>query len=258
MKRSVSKAVNSMSAETLARLTPKATKQTFTVEKLKKFLPKGTSIKVSEDLVDELNKIGEGIDSALFEEQFLSHTTLLGKGISAQKLANAIKYVILVNVLQHTSEKAWMIVFPDKAQELLEQGRDASSFAAMYAGTKAVVEIQKKSILSAKFSMVPKYFRSLEVLTNLMEGNAANGVQASPTVQLNAAIAVEAALKPEEDTTINLNISDNAKAAEAQKSLADSLAKMAEAQMAKFAAGKSIDEAQKLNISFTDAEVIED
>jgi len=243
------KEARAMDSATRDRLTPDGEVQHFTVSKLQQFMPKGSSVKVTEVMVDELNAIGDGVDTGLFEEQLLSHTSLLGRGLGMADLARAIKYVILVNIMKQTSENAYMIVFPQKAQEVMDRGQNCSSFAAMYAQTKAVMGIQKKSILSAKFSMVPTYFRSLEVMSSLMEGNSPHGATVSSTVQLNAAIALEAALRQEEDTTINLSMGMNDEAKRITSGLAEQLEKMNKLQMTRIAAGESIETVQVLGIS---------
>ena len=251
------KEARAMDESTHDRLTPDGEVQNFTVSKLQKFMPKGSSVKVTEAMVDELNAIGDGVDTGLFEEQLLSHTSLLGRGLDMTALARAVKYVILVNIMKLTSEQAYMVVFPTKAQEVIDRGQNCSSFAAMYAQTKAVMGIQKKSILSAKFSMVPTYFRSLEVISNQMEGITAGGAKTSATVQLNAAIALEAALRPEEDTTINLNVNSRTDTKSLQQTVLEQISASIASTRAKLDSGVPLAEATRLGISLNDEDIVE-
>jgi hypothetical protein len=222
-------------------------KQHFTVEKLKKFMPKGSGRGITEVTVKMLNKMSEGMDVGLFEEQLLSHSTLMGPGIGYKQLAQAIKYVILVNVLELTSEKAWMIVFPEKSAEMIREGRDMSSFAAQFSNNKTVIEIQKKTILSAKASLAPEFFRSIKKLVELRDGLGANERdKVSPTVQLNAAIALTEKLAPETDNVIKLGMDEDSKNTTA--AIISELKRIGTVQKEDFTRGKSISEVQRLGL----------
>ena len=73
---------------------PPSESQNITVEKLKKFMPKGTSSKVTEDIVKIIHNIENdtGVSQEYAEEQVMSCMGLLGKqGVTLEKLVNAVK-----------------------------------------------------------------------------------------------------------------------------------------------------------------------
>ncbi len=100
--------------------------QGITVDKLKSFLPKGTSFEVTQAIVDKINNTGNetGLMQEVFEEKILSYMHLLnGKGRSLEKLVNALKYCSLKLIQGITNERAWAIVFPDKYDKLISERR---------------------------------------------------------------------------------------------------------------------------------------
>ena len=235
--------------------------QGITREKLQQFMPKGYNGKVTDAVLEMIRRVEQdtGMDQGLFEEQLLSYTHLLGPGISYEKLINAIKFVALREVARGQA-KAYKIVFPEKTAEIEARGGDVSSFATMYAMSKVVVEVQKLNMVSASITHRPLANQMLKKMTDLANGIGANpDDRVSPTVQLNAAIAVYEAVKMPEDNTMELKIGMSDSYQTAQESLAEQLKAMAEAQMAALKAGKSLDEVQRIKIrteNVIDAELV--
>ena len=231
---------------------PHATEQLLTVDKIKKFLPKGSSAKVTQEIVDKLNSVDEdGLDKDLFHEQYLSYMHLIGPGISLEKLMNAIKFVTLMSLPKMTMEKAYTIVFPAKAKEIEDRGQSCSSFATMYSQTKAVVEVQKLNILPTHLMYRPLFQHGIKKLVDLSNGIGAKPDDyVSPKVQLDATLGYMDIIKPPEENSMELKIGVSDEAIQAQNNLADSLQAMAQAQLAKLKAGHSLAEVQKIGITY--------
>lgn len=224
--------------------------QGITRDKLMEFIPRGYGGKVTDAVLEMIRRVEEdtGMDQGLFEEQLLSYTHLLGPGISFEKLINAIKFVALREVARGQA-KAYKIVFPEKSAEIEARGGSVDSFATMYASSKVVVEVQKLNMVSASITHRPLANQMLKKMTDLANGIGANpDDRVSPTVQLNAAIAVYEAVKMPEDNTMELKIGMSDSALSAQESLAEQLRRMADLQMRAFKDGKSINDIQRINI----------
>lgn len=224
--------------------------QGITREKLMEFVPRGYGGKVTDAVLEMIRRVEQdtGMDQGLFEEQLLSYTHLLGPGVSFEKLINAIKFVALREVARGQA-RAYKIVFPEKAAEIEARGGSVDSFATMYASTKVVVEVQKLNMVSASITHRPLANQMLKKMTDLANGIGANpDDRVSPTVQLNAAIAVYEAVKMPEDNTMELKIGMSDSALSAQENLAEQLKRMADLQMKAFREGKKLDEIQKIGI----------
>ena len=236
--------------------------QGITREKLMEFVPRGYGGKVTDAVLEMIRRVEQdtGMDQGLFEEQLLSYTHLLGPGVSFEKLINAIKFVALREVARGQA-RAYKIVFPEKAAEIEARGGSVDSFATMYASTKVVVEVQKLNMVSASITHRPLANQMLKKMTDLANGIGANpDDRVSPTVQLNAAIAVYEAVKMPEDNTMELKIGMSDSYQSVQESLAEQLRAVAQAQMAALKAGKSLDEVQRIKIrteNAIDAELLQ-
>ena len=69
--------------------------QNLTVEKLRKFLPRGSSVQVTEEIVNVLRSMEDdtGLPQNMLEQDVLSYMHMVGKqGVSIIDLANAIKF----------------------------------------------------------------------------------------------------------------------------------------------------------------------
>lgn len=235
--------------------------QNLTVEKVKSFIPKGCNIKVTEDIVNMLNSIEDdtGLPQEYMEEKFLSYTYLLkGKnGVGIEKLTNALKFC---NLKQNMSnEKAWAIVFPEKYDRLIKEGKQVDNHVSMYNRSELVIEIDKGMLLSASIQYMPENRMAMERLVGLMNGvGARDGDKVGPMVQYNAAKTVLEMTTMQEDQNVNLKIGMDDETKSVQQNLFDQLSKMSEMQMKAIEAGGDIKDVQKLGIKaekIIDAEV---
>lgn len=210
--------------------------------------------KVNQETIDaileEVNTVEEkfGVPQDYFEEQFITHADLMGQGVTAQILINAIKFVSLVQS-GITNQKAYDAVFPQKAAEVYARGSDTSSFATMYAKKKTVVEIMKRSIIRDDIRYAPLRDKLIQKLVNLSNGvGAKEDDYVSPTVQTNATIAALDYLKPPEDKSIDLRIGYNEEAKAMQQSIVEQLAANAALMREQFENGRSLREIQRVNV----------
>ena len=221
----------------------------ITPEKLRAMLPKNSRVKTDQATVDLINKMIDesACHKGLMEERLMSHLHLMGPGVGFTQLINGIKFVTLSTTPGMTQSKAYALVFPDKAQEILERGGDISSFASQYAATKVPTTIMQDIQIGPSITYAPLRHQVVQKYIELMNGKGADG-PCSPTVQLNAAMALMDYIKLPEEMTINLNanLADEAKAV--QQNLADQIENMAALMASRMANGESLRDIQKIGI----------
>lgn len=167
--------------------------QGITIEKLKSFLPKGTSFEVTQAIVDKINNTGNetGLMQEVFEEKILSYMHLLnGKGRSLEKLVNALKYCSLKLIPGITNERAWAIVFPDKYDKLVLEKRFIGSHVSSYNGSDMVVDIDKLLMIPVGVEYAPMFHFGIKKLYDL-----SNGIGAKPEDRVSATVQMLAASK---------------------------------------------------------------
>lgn len=234
-------------------------KQLLTRERLESFMPKGSSVTITDEILKLINRVEQdtGMDQGLFEEQICSYAHLIGPGISVEKLMNAIKYVTLREVMGG-SAKAYRVVFPEKTVEIEARGSTVDNFASMYSNTKAVIEVQKLVMVGVHITHAPLRNQLLQKMVNLSNGVGAKPDDyVSPTVQLNATIAAYDAVKMPEDNTMELKIGASEESMAMAQTVADQLAENAKLMRRQFQQGQSLDSVQKLGV-IVQAEVVED
>lgn len=221
----------------------------ITPEKLRAMLPKNSRVKTDQSTVDLINKMIDesACHKGLMEERLMSHLHLMGPGVGFTQLLNGIKFVTLSTTPGMTQSKAYALVFPDKAQEILERGGDISSFASQYAATKVPTTIMQDIQIGPSITYAPLRHQVVQKYIDLMNGKAADG-PCSPTVQLNAAIALMDYIKVPEEMTINLNANVSEEAKAVQQNLADQIENMASLMAKRMANGESLRDIQKIGI----------
>lgn len=187
--------------------------QGITVEKLKSFLPKGTSFEVTQAIVDKINNTGNetGLMQEVFEEKVLSYMHLLnGKGRSLEKLVNALKYCSLKLIPGITNERAWAIVFPDKYDKLINEKRFVGSHVSSYNGSDMVVEIDKLLMIPVGVEYAPMFHFGVKKLYDLANGIGAKpGDKVSATVQLMATAELVKITKMPETAKVEVDVKVN-------------------------------------------------
>lgn len=235
--------------------------QKFTVSKLKAFLPKGSKVQVTQQTVDTVNGLIDSsqVHRGLMEEKLLSHMHLMGPGVGIKQIIKAIQFTTLSLTPGLSQSKAYMITFPDKAQELIDSGGNISSFASMYAQTKTPSTIAANYQVGPSVTYAPLTHQLVDKLMQLVNGKGAGPDDyVSPTVQLNSTLGLLDYIKPPEEQTINITANAGEATIEAQNNLAEQLQAMAEIQRARLVAGQDISKVQQIDIKYDvaiDAEV---
>ena len=230
--------------------------QNITREKLKKFLPKGSSTQVTDEVLESINNMERdtGLPQNLLEEDVMSYLHLVGKigGVGVGELVNAIKYCNLKR--NRSNREAWAIVFPKKYDELIEAGKAVDSFVSMYNSSKLVVAIDKEMI-------IPTYvqYSAYRHFSIKKQYELASSSDVSAMVQHLAAKELYAMTKmPEENKTIELKVGMSEAAMAQQQELNDNIAALVANQAAAFRRGDRTEDLQRIHIDVVDAGPITD
>jgi len=227
--------------------------QGITREKLQNALPKGSSAKVTDKVLDIINNMGKDTDlqQNLMEERLMSHINLLGKGNSIEELVNAVKFCTLKRFVGGIT-KAWGIVFPTKYDSLVRQGKQVSNFASMYNTTSLVVEIDTQMILPEYISRMGERNEMFGVLLNTARGNLhdidGNRIKTSAHVMMTAAEKFLDRTAPPEESKVQLQVGLDEESKALQQNIHDQLRDVAKNQKALLESGKSIEDVQNLDI----------
>jgi len=180
------------------------------IETIRELLPDKKKKKLTQDAVDEINKLVENPDYG--EELAENYVNFLGvlrekTRCSIDQYKNAIKFYTLIEsglALVH----AYMQVFPDRVayrQKLYPERdmvSDLSHEASRYNKSMLVMEIRKVDTVSVKLIHRNLLHEAILKQATLMREAR------SELVQQKASETLIRELKPDEDTNINLNIGD--------------------------------------------------
>jgi hypothetical protein len=177
--------------------------QNLTVDKIKSFLPKGTAIKVSEDLLKMIQNIEKDTDLSqnIMEEKFVSFLHVLDKvrGVSLEEYLNAVKYCSLKK--HYSNKKARAIVIPKRYDNLDKEEAFIDSHVSEYNSSDLCVEIQKAMNIPWHIEFDHVRRSMLKKQINLADGISANGAPVSAHVQHLAISKVLDILEPPVETT---------------------------------------------------------
>ncbi len=221
----------------------------ITREELLKRMPRGTNHKITDHIIELINNIEDdtALDQGMMEEKVLSSLHLLTVGqYSLESYINAVKFVNLKQFM--TNKEAWSIVFRQKFNTLEAAGKPVDNFVSMYNGTQLVVELSKKLIIAPSLQYNHIFHEMIEINANLARGISVTGASVSPMVQHLSATKLMEKLGLPEDNSIELKIGMNDESKSIQLGLTEQLAKNLDVQMARLAAGESINDIQKLGI----------
>ena len=240
--------------------------QNITREKLKKFLPKGSSVQVTDEVLEMIHNMERdtNLPQNILEEDVMSYMHMVGKigGVGIYELVNAIKFCNLKR--NRTNREAWAIVFPKKYDELVAAGKPVDNFVSMYNQSKLVVAIDKEMIVPVHIQYSAYYHAAVRKQFQLMNGVDSNGNEVGGMVQHLSAKSLMELLKMPEDKSIELKIGMSETAVAQQQEMNDSLAALVASQARMFAAGMAPDAIQKVHKikvvdeEATDAVVLDD
>jgi len=240
----------------------------ITKSRLEGLLPKGSKHNISDALLDMIDKMEDdtGLPQEMLEEDVMSYMYLLKKAprTSVEELVNAVKFCNLKR--NHTNEDAWKIVFPERHEKLIAEGKQIANHVAMFNATKLVQEIDKEMLIPFHIQYASYQHKAVNKLYNLMNGRSspnANGEQmsVSPMVQMLSAKSLLEATKMPETAKIDMTISQSEESISMQQEMNSQLAQLVKAQKARLNAGEDISTVQQIGINFNgdaiDAEIEE-
>lgn len=241
---------------------PVTESQGLTVDKLQRFMPRGRSEKVTEEVVAMLNRTeqdsGGQIDQYAFEEKLMEnmhHLNTQGADITA--LANATKFVMLSSMM--SNKKAFEIVFPERVRRLTLENKSVDNACAMYNQTKLVTKIAAQAMLHPRLTNQGTLYEMIEIQANLARGMGAGGVPVSGTVQQLASAKLIDYLTIPEDVGIQLKVGLDDETKSVQQDVLAQLRKISEQQANSAAIGGNLDEIQKIGVNVRqESEIVED
>ena len=225
-------------------------------EKLQRLIPKGTSHKVTEDLMTLVLNMEKdtGLIQDYLEESLLSHLPVLKEiKVDLPDYVNAIKFCNLKRNM--SNEKAWEITFPERYEKLKREGRLNTSHSSMYNSSKVVVAIDTQMLLSANIQYAPLRHLSIMKQYELMNGIAADGMAVSPQVQHLSAKALYELTEPQESSKIELKIGMDDESKSIQTKLMEQISKSVDLQMKRLNAGENISDVQSIGVNLDVIEV---
>ena len=249
-----------MDASTNMQVIPKES-QNITREKLKKFLPKGSSVQVTDEVLEMIHNMERdtNLPQNILEEDVMSYMHMVGKigGVGIYELVNAIKFCNLKR--NRTNREAWAIVFPKKYDELVAAGKPVDNFVSMYNQSKLVVAIDKEMIVPVHIQYSAYRHFSIKKQYEL-----ASSSDVSAMVQHLAAKELYAMTAMPIDKTIELKVGMSDAAIAQQQETNDAISSLVAIQSKMFAAGMAPDAIQKVHQikvvdeEATDAVVLDD
>ncbi len=227
----------------------------LTVHEVERAIPKQMKIRVSQDMVDQLNNLSSDPEAARnMRENFISYASVMKDGrFHLEDYVHAVAYVSY-KIMGYNNKESYSRTFPGRYQALVAKGcsdRDISSYVAAYNKNKLVNLILEQTLIPSFVLNQDMYQQALNVQADLML-NAK-----SEKVRMEAANSILVQLKKPDVKKVEMSMSmvDNS----GMNELKDSLSKMAEMQQQLIRDGattKTI--AHQRIIEPEDAEVIED
>ena len=234
-------------------------RQVVTKERIQSMLPKKTSIKVTDEIVELINNMEDstGLPQELLEEDFFSYLHLLGKGRrnSIEELVNAIKFCNLKR--NYTNKEAWSIVFPDKYRELVENNKQVDSFVSMYAASKLVVAVDKEMLIPVHLQYAPYFHAAVKKQFELMQGRTTttdkhgNPDRVTPMVQHLAAKELANLTRQPEESKLDISITPSDAAVSMQQEMNEQLKQLVSMQRKQLEDGGDIIDVQQIGIDFS-------
>ena len=231
-------------------------KQNITKEQIKKMLPKGSGIAITDEIIDVINRVEDATDITkdYYSEQFLSHIHVLGDiSVPIDVYASALKYTILTNNM--SNENAYEVVFPEKVLEW-QAKQDAGTnktpldvYVSRYNSGKIVGKLRTMMALHVNVMYNSYYHFSIKKQYDLACGRDAEGGRVSATVQHLAASKLYDITKPaEEQQAMELKIGYSDSVTAQYEQMNNSLATIVAAQRDALSRGIPIDQVQRIHL----------
>ena len=248
----------SLSVKDLTSKSSVDSSQNITRDRLKSLLPKNSSVAITDEVLDLINRMGQDVDldQNALEEDVMSYMHLLGNSKnSLRELVNAIKFCNLKR--NYNNRKAWSIVFPDKFLKLQENGGHIDNHVAMYNKGKLILAIDKEMLIPVHLQYAGYFHASVKKQFEIMNGKAginADGetMTVSPMVRHLAAKELAVLTKPPEESKIDITIKPGEAAISVQSEMNEQLKAITAVMKQRIDAGEDIIDVQQIGVDFSE------
>ena len=217
-------------------------------EVFKELLPKNMRRVVTEETVEEINKLVEDPDyGEEFKSSVLTATGILGgkESWSLRAYVDAVKYYSLT-AMTVTQADAYCRVFPDRLQSRLDRGEtknDMNGEASRYNGSDLVNRIRLQAQVPLHLVNQGNVQLAINVLVDIAVGGR------SEIARVSAATSLLKELRPPETQKIEMAIGLSDEAVQARERQTEALLEIAQNQQRLLKEGVSIAEIQKMHIT---------
>jgi len=232
--------------------------QGITREKIRALLPRGSNAKITDEVLQTIRNLETDTDmpQELMEQDVMSYMYMVGKipGVGVTELVNAVKFCNLKR--NYNNRQAWSIVFPDKYDKLVQEGRAIDNHVSAYNNSRMVTEIDKEMLIPVHIQYAGYFHEAVKTQYNLMKGNAGRYIDkegrekdviVTPMVKHLAAKELAAITRQPESVKIDMQLTQSDAMLEAQRETNMSINKMIEMQEKAFKEGLSTQELQKVH-----------
>jgi len=224
------------------------------LEVFKRALPKHTRDNLTQDTVDKINKImqGDPQESEHFRDDLLGYTSVMKDGrFTIKQYINAVRYVSF-KMQDCSNEQAYSKTFPERYQELINQGCDSRKIGGYVSQWNSRMLVQK----IFELTMTPVHIYNRETYQKAINIQADLMISASSEmVRTQAANSLLTHLKPPETAKVELDI--NVNDGKVIDELKNTIAELSAVQKKQIEAGiSSVKEVAHSRLKIIDAEVI--
>ncbi len=234
--------------------------QNITEDAIRKLLPKGTHMKVTDEVMKMIHNMEEdsGLPQELLEEDLMSYMYLVGnsKGNSVKDLVNAVKYCNLKR--NYGNKEAWSIVFPERYNRLVDLNKQVDNHVSMYNSSKLVVAIDTEMLIPVSFTYSSHFHAAVKELYKIgVQGKGGKNTDGkemtvTPMVRVQALKELTTITKPMEEQKVSLSVKPSEAAMSIQAEMNDQLKAIVAHQKSRIDAGDNVLDVQNIGISFDD------
>lgn len=160
----------------------------ITEEEFKKALPDKMKKVVNPEMLERINQLLDDPDlHEVYRENLLSYTSVMKSGrFKTMDYVKAVKYVTH-KLMGSTNQEAFIKVFPERYQGLLERGyvpKDIASYISSYNNSKLVSSIMEQTIIPSWVLNQDLYQKAINVQADLMMNATSEKVRSDASAHL--------------------------------------------------------------------------
>lgn len=225
------------------------------IEVFQKALPKSVRGNLTQPMVDNINDMlqGDELASEHFRDSLLGYTSVMREGrFTLKQYVTAVRYVCF-KMQDCTNEEAYAKTFPERYQELLDQGLDSRRIGGYVSQWNKRILVQKLF----EQAMIPVHIFNAEIYQKAINAQAHLMVSSnSDLVRTQAANSLLAHLKPPETSKIELDV--NVREDKVIQDLKSTIAELSAMQKKQIESGvTSAQQVAHSKLKIIDAEIVE-